>query len=339
MSFRDAVAAVAAGERLGEEQAEEAMEAMAGGQAPAAQVASLLTAMHMRHETPEELAGFARAMRRHSVALQPACAPLVDTCGTGGGTVATFNISTCAAFVVAGAGVAVAKHGNRAMTSHCGSADVLEALGVRIDLSPRQVCGCIEEIGIGFLFAQAHHPAMKQIGPVRRELPFRTLFNCLGPLTNPAGAARQLIGVYEARLVPLLAQALRLLGTERAIVVHGIAGLDELSTLGPTLIADVEGDEIEEYVLTPDELDLALSMPESIAPGETIMANAGWIRSVLEGREGPRREIVLLNAAAALVAAGVAGNLQVGLRMSADSIDSGAAGARLEALVVASQAA
>lgn len=338
MSFRECVARAAAGERLTALEAEQAMTALGGGEVPPALSAALLTALHLRGETPEELAGFARGMRALSVRIEPRCSPLVDTCGTGGGEAPTFNISTCAAFVVAGAGVAVAKHGNRGMTSRCGSADVLEALGVRIDLEADEVCACIEELGIGFLFAQSHHPAMRHLAPIRRELPFRTLFNSVGPLTNPAGAPRQLVGVYAPELTRLMAEALRILGCERALVVHGAAGLDELSTLGPSLVAELDAGEIQEYVIHPGDLDLALAMPEAISPGETPEENAYWIQSVLAGRDGGRREIVLLNAAAALVAAGAAQSLQVGLRVAADSIDSGAARSKLEALIAATSA-
>jgi anthranilate phosphoribosyltransferase len=229
--------------------------------------------------------------------------------------------------------VSVAKHGNRAITSACGSADVLEALGVRIDLSPAAICACIEEVGIGFLFAQAHHPAMRHVGPIRKELPFRTIFNCLGPLTNPAGARTQLVGVYEPRLVPLLAEALHQLGCERALVVHGLDGLDELSTLGRSLIAEVAGDTVTCSEKSPEEFGLQRASAADLAPGANAGENAAITRSVLAGAPGPRREIVLLNAAAALMVAGLATTIEAGLQLAAAAIDQGAAQAKLEALI------
>jgi anthranilate phosphoribosyltransferase len=333
--LRELLAAAAAGNDLTREQAAAGMQEMMSGEASAALAAALLTALKMKGETAEEITGFALAMREHAVRIRPRCERLVDTCGTGGGTVPTFNISTTAAFVVSGAGVSVAKHGNRAMTSACGSADVLEALGVRIDISPEQVCACIEQTGIGFMFAQAHHPAMRHVGPIRRELPFRTIFNCLGPLTNPAGAASQVIGVYEERLAPLLAESLRSLGCERALVVHGLDGLDELSTLGPTSVAEVRGGEVLRREVHPRDLGLSPARPEEIGPGRDASENAALTRSVLAGQAGPRRDIVLLNAAAALLAAGAAADLPAGIRLAAESIDSGAAHEKLETLIAA----
>lgn len=333
--LRDLLARVAGGAELDQSEAASAMRAMISGEASPLLAASLLTALKMRGETAGEIAGFARAMRESAVRIQPRCPRLVDTCGTGGGGVQTFNVSTTAAFVVAGAGVSVAKHGNRAMTSACGSADVLEALGVRIDLPPERVCTCVEEVGIGFMFAQAHHPAMRHVAPIRRELPFRTLFNVLGPLTNPAGAHAQVIGVYEARLVPLIAQALRELGCERALVVYGADGLDELSTLGPTDVAQLRNGEIGYYEIRPERLGLTPVPRSGIAPGPDIAANARLLRRVLEGDPGPHREIVLLNAAAALWVSGAAAGLAQGLRLAAESIDSGAAGRKLDELIQA----
>jgi anthranilate phosphoribosyltransferase len=330
--LRDLVAAVAEGNSLSRAQAGAVMRHLMSGEASPALAGALLTALKMKGETAEEITGFAEAMRAQAVRIQPGCARLVDTCGTGGGTVGTFNISTTAAFVVAGAGVSVAKHGNRAMTSHTGSVDVLEALGARSDLPPEQVCRCIEEVGIGFLFAQAHHPAMRHVGPIRRELPFRTLFNCLGPLTNPAGAGAQLIGVYEARLVPLLARVLANLGCRRALVVHGLDGLDELSTLGPSLVAEVADGEVREYELRPEEVGLQRVRPEAIASGSAAAENAALLRNVLAGEPGPRRDITLLNAAAALLVAGAVESLAEGLARAAQSVDTGAAHEKLERL-------
>jgi anthranilate phosphoribosyltransferase len=331
--LRELVAAVAAGQNLSVAEAESVMRHLVSGDASLALAGALLTALKIKGETAEEITGFARGMRAHAERVEPRCERLVDTCGTGGGGVPTFNISTTAAFVVAGAGVSVAKHGNRAITSACGSADVLEALGVRIDLPADTVCASVEQVGIGFLFAQAHHPAMRHVGPIRRELPFRTIFNCLGPLTNPAGARSQLVGVYEPRLVPLLAEALRQLGCERALVVHGQNGLDELSTLGPSLVAEVQGDTVTCTERTPEEFGVSRASPADLAPGANAKENAAITRSVLSGAPGPRRDIVLLNAAAALVAAGVADTISDGLPTAAEAIDSGRAQGKLEALV------
>jgi anthranilate phosphoribosyltransferase len=335
---RELLAQVVEGRSLTRDEAESVMAEWMSGQASPTLIPAFLAAMRMKGETSDEITGFARAMREHAVGISPRCERLVDTCGTGGGGIATFNISTTAAFVVAGAGVSVAKHGNRAMTSACGSADVLEALGVRIDLPAERVCACIEEVGIGFMFAQAHHPAMRHVAPIRRELPFRTLFNCLGPLTNPAGARSQVVGVYEPRLVPLLAEALRNLGCERAMVVHGEDGLDELSNLGPTQIAEVREGEVRSYRLEPEQLRVRRARPEEIGPGADAQESAAITRSVLAGEPGARRDIVLLNAAAALLAAGAAQDLAGAMEQAARSIDSGEAQAKLEALVAASQA-
>lgn len=337
MTLRELVARAAAGEHLTEAQAMEGMRQLISADASPALKGALLTALRMKGETADEITGFARVMREASVRVLPRCERLVDTCGTGGGTVPTFNISTAAAFVVAGAGVSVAKHGNRAMTSKCGSADVLEALGVRIDLTPEQVCACIEEVGIGFLFAQAHHPAMRHVGPVRKELPFRTVFNCLGPLTNPAGASSQVIGVYEPRLVPLLAEALVNLGCRRAMVVHGLDGLDEISTLGPTRVAEIRNGEIRYAELTPERFGLEEAAPEALGPGEDPAEGALLLRRVLEGEAGPRQDIVLLNAAAALLVAGAADDLAGGLERARESLRSGAAAAKLELLCEATR--
>jgi anthranilate phosphoribosyltransferase len=330
--MKQLLAAVAERRNLTREEAAAAMRVLMAGEASPAVIAAFLTALKLKGETVEEIVGFARVMRECSLRLAPRCERVVDTCGTGGGAIPTFNISTTAAFVVAGAGVPVAKHGNRAMTSACGSADVLEALGVRIDLSPEEICACIEEIGIGFMFAQAHHPAMRHVGPIRRELPFRTVFNCLGPLTNPAGAPAQVIGVYEERLVPLLAEALGRLGCDRGMVVYGSDGLDELSTVGETLVAKLGGGEVRQFVVRPEDVGLARAQPEDLAPGDSPAANAELTLKVLGGQPGPRRDIVLLNAAATLTVAGKAADLRSAIGLAAQSIDSGRALQRLEAL-------
>jgi len=333
--MREMVAAVAERQDLTADQAAGMMREMLSGEASPALTGALLTALKLKGETAEEITGFARVMREHAVAVRPRCERLVDTCGTGGGGVPTFNISTTAAFVVAGAGVSVAKHGNRAMTSACGSADVLEALGVRIDLPAERICASIEQAGIGFMFAQAHHPAMRHVGPIRRELPFRTVFNCLGPLTNPAGARCQVIGVYAPRLVGLLAEALLALGCERALVVHGRDGLDEVSTLGTTLVAEVRDGGVTQTEWEPEQFGLPRARAADLAPGATAAENAAITREVLSGQPGPRRDIALLNAAAVLMASGAAPDIATGLRQAAASVDSGAARAKLEALVAA----
>lgn len=329
--IRDALEEVAAGRALSGEQAAGAMRAIMGGEAAPAVIGAFLTALRMKGETPAELAGFATAMREAAVRIAPRRTPLVDTCGTGGGG-PTFNISTAAAFVTAGAGVAVAKHGNRAMTSKCGSADVLEALGVRLDCGPERVCACVEECGVGFLFAQAHHPAMRHAAPVRRELPFRTVFNLLGPLTNPAGARAQVIGVFDPRYTELVAGALRELGHERAFVVHGLDGLDELSTVGPTKVTELRDGEVRTFTLTPEEVGLPRAPVASLAPGRDAAESAVILERVLAGEPGARRDIVCLNAAAALVAGAAARDLREGIGLAAESIDSGAAGRALEGL-------
>jgi anthranilate phosphoribosyltransferase len=256
----------------------------------------------------------------------------VDTCGTGGDASGTFNISTATAFVVAGAGVRVAKHGNRSVTSKCGSADVMESLGVKIDLPPARIAACLEEVGIAFLFAPALHSAMKHVQSARRELRLRTVFNLLGPLTNPARATAQVVGVYSAELVDKLAEALSMLGLHRALVVHGSDGLDEITVTGPTRIAEVREGTVRTYEVTPGEFGIKRARIEDLAGGDAA-ANAAIIREILSGKKSPRRDVVLLNAAAALVAAGKADHLADSIAPAARSIDSGAASAKLEALV------
>jgi anthranilate phosphoribosyltransferase len=321
------------GAHLSADEAALAMTAVMDGAATPAQIAGLLTALRMKGETVDEITGFARVMREKAVRVTTKRTPLVDTCGTGGDALKTFNISTTAAFVVAGAGVGVAKHGNRSVTSKCGSADVLEALGVRLDLSPEAVGRCIDAVGIGFLFARSHHPAMKHAAPVRAELGFRTVFNALGPLTNPAGATRQLIGVYDAALCEPLARALGNLGAEHVLVVHGGPGLDEVATFGETTVAEFRGGEVRAYALTARDLGLEEADPASLAPGEDTAASADLLRTVLDGAQGPRRDIVLANAGAALYVAGVAETLREGMAQAARAIDSGEARKRLDALI------
>ena len=309
------------------------LEILEGAATPAV-TAALLTALRMKGETAAEVTGFARAMRASALPVRPvktSPAHLIDTCGTGGDGGRTFNVSTAAAFVAAGAGVAVAKHGNRSISSRCGSADVLEALGVDVTLGAEGVGQSIDETGIGFLFAPVMHPAMRHAGPIRRELGIRTVFNMLGPLTNPAGAELQVMGVYSEGIVPLAAETLARLGTRRALVVHGSDGLDEISLAGPTRFAEVRAGGIRQGSLEPSDFGLSTAPAETLAGGDAS-ANAAILRSVLAGRPGPARDIVILNAGAALHVAEVAGSWHEGAELAARSIDSGAAASKLAAL-------
>ncbi|MCS6861148.1 MAG: anthranilate phosphoribosyltransferase [Abditibacteriales bacterium] len=321
---------------LTEPEAHDAMQRIMAGEATAVQIAALLVALRMKGETVEEITGFARAMRAAAVKVEARSRPLVDTCGTGGDGSHTFNISTAAAFLAAGAGVKVAKHGNRAASSQCGSADVLEALGVNINLSPEQVARCIDEIGIGFLFARTFHPAMRHAAPVRSELGVRTVFNLLGPLTNPAGATRQVMGVFDARWVEPIAHVLKNLGAERAFVVHGAGGLDEISTLGETQVAEVGPEGILSYTIAPEDFGIARAAPADLRGGAPPQ-NAAMILECLSAAPSPRRDIALLNAAAAIVVAGLAKDLREGLERARHAADSGAAREKLEALRAFSQ--
>ena len=327
----DLIRKAADGLDLTSEEAKAGMTEIMSGQASPVQIAAFLVAMRMKGETPEEVTEFARVMRQHVRSVSPRARPLVDTCGTGGDAIKTFNVSTCAAFVAAGAGVAIAKHGNRSVTSKCGSADVLEALGIRFDLSPEEAAQCIDNIGLGFMFAPSYHPAMKYAGPVRRELGLRTMFNMLGPLTNPAGAKAQVLGVYSPDLTELHASVLRNLGSQRAYVVHGVGGLDELSTLGETRVTELKEGEMRTYNVTPEDFGLERAVPEDLQGG-TPEDNAQLLVDILGGKEGPARDIVLLNAAAAIAAGGKADTLREGLAVAADSVDSGAARSKLQAL-------
>jgi len=331
-----AVGRVVDGGSLTETEAQRVMDSVMAGEATEAQIAGLLVALRLKGESEGEIAGFARAMQERSIRIETTAAPLVDVCGTGGDARGTFNISTTVAFVAAGAGLAVAKHGNRSVSSQCGSADVLEALGVRLDLAPADVGRCIDEVGIGFLYAPTLHPAMKHaIGP-RRELGIRTIFNVLGPLTNPARAAIQLLGVYDAALTEPLAEALRSLGCRSAFVVHGADGLDEFSTTGPSRVARLIDDRVESFVVDPASLGLQPATLDDLAGGDAD-ENAAILRSVLAGEAGARRDIVLLNAAAILVAAEQADDLAAGLEVAAESIDSGGALGALDALISLTQ--
>jgi anthranilate phosphoribosyltransferase len=307
------------------------MEQIMTGEATPAQFGAFVVALRMKGETADEIAGMARVMRAKSLRVQAEGA-LLDTCGTGGDASGTFNVSTAAAFVSAGAGARVAKHGNRAMSSACGSADVLEALGAKIDLSPDEVARCIRESGFGFMFAQAFHPAMKFAAGPRREIGVRTVFNILGPLTNPAGAQHQVLGVAEASLAERLAQVLARLGTKHALVVHGEDGLDEITLSAPSQVFEVRDGDVTGWTLNPDELGLANYPPEALRGGSPE-ENVSALREVLAGEPGPLREFTLINAAAALVAADIAPDLREGLALAAKAIDSGAARERLEAFV------
>mgnify|MGYP005842100479 CR=1 FL=1 len=312
------------GAHLLPEEAHAAMSAIMEGEATPVQIAGFLVAMRIKGETVTEVTEFARAMRARALAVHTSRRPLVDTCGTGGDTIKTFNVSTAAAFVAAGAGVAVAKHGNRSVTSRCGSADVLEALGVPFDLPPDQVARCVDEIGIGFMFAPVFHPAMKHAAPVRRELGIRTIFNALGPLTNPAHAEAQVLGVYRPELTELHAGVLRNLGCRRAFVVHGVGGLDELSVVGETRVTELRAGQLHTYSLAPEDVGLRRAEPGAIQ-GRTPEENAELLVRTLEGEEGAARDIVLLNAAAAIAAAERAESVQEAMPIAAESLDSGAA--------------
>jgi len=336
--IRDSITRLVEGRDLTRQEAHAAMREIMDGEATPAQVAAYITALRIRGESPDVIAGSALAMREHFTPVHPPSDDVVDTCGTGGDGSHTFNISTAAAFVTAGAGVTVAKHGNRSVSSKCGSADVLEALGVQLNLSPERMAQAMREIGIAFLFAPALHPAMKHaIGP-RREIGIRTIFNILGPLSNPAGSRRGVLGVYSAHLVPVLAQAAAELGAVHLFVVHGSDGMDEITLTGPTHVARVLNGEVESFILEPGALGLPRVTSESLAGGDAS-ANARAIEEILSGAEGPRLDIVLANAAAAIVAGGKASTLAEGVDLARQSIRSGAAIAKLEALVAFSQQA
>ncbi len=334
--LREALGKAAAGEALSAGEAERALEEIMSGVANPAVTAALLTALRVRGESVGEIVGFARAMRRFAQKVR-APEDVVDTCGTGGDAKGTINVSTAAAFVARGAGARVAKHGNRAATSRAGSADVLEALGAEIELEPEAVGRCIEQAGVGFMFARTHHPAMRHVVPVRAELPFRTIFNLLGPLTNPAGARRQLVGVFGADYVRPVAEALRDLGAERALVVHGRDGLDEITVTAETLVAEVNGGEVTEYEVSPEDFGLRRHAPDGILGGDAHL-NARVLREVLSGEErGAARDVVLLNAGAAIRVSGGTKTIEEGVRRAEESIDSGAASEALDRFVRATR--
>ncbi len=332
LTIHEIIALLCDGAHLTREQAARAMHLLMSGELSPAQTAALLIGLRMKGETAEEITGFAEIMRDFATRVPVTHRPLVDTCGTGGDGTGTFNISTTTAFVVAGAGAAVAKHGNRAASSKCGSADVLEALGVNINLDPEQTGRCVDETGVGFLFARNLHSAMKHVGPVRMELRVRTVFNILGPLTNPAGADRQVVGVFNRQLAPTMAEALLELGSKHAFVVAGMDGLDELTLAGPSLVCEARDGAVHEYEITPESVGLALAATGALLGGDADR-NAAMLRAVLEGELGPCRDVVLLNASPALVACGIAADLKEGVARAAEAVDSGAALSKLEALI------
>ncbi|MFI5350781.1 MAG: anthranilate phosphoribosyltransferase [Elusimicrobiota bacterium] len=335
MSARDFPAALKhlmAGRDLTRAEARAAMGAVLDGGASDAQIGAFLAALRVRGETVPEITGFAEAIRSRARRVIVRRKPLLDTCGTGGDDAGTFNISTTVAFIAAGAGAAVAKHGNRAVSSRSGSADVLEALGVRTDLTPARAARCVEDIGVGFLFAPSHHPGFARVAPLRRQLAARTVFNLLGPLCNPAGAPSQLVGVYSIALVRPVAEALRALGGERALVVAARDGLDEMSLSSATVVARLAGGRVSLEEVTPESVGLRRRPLSALAGGDS-KHNARILRSILSGKAGAPREACLLNASAALQAAGLAKNWREGLALAAESIDSGRALGALDALV------
>ncbi len=324
MDIKALISLTAEGKDLTQAQAETAMTLMMNGDATPAQVAAFLMALRIKGETVDEITGCARIMRNRATQVVHSRPMAVDTCGTGGDKANTFNISTTAAFVVAGAGVPVAKHGNRAASSLTGSADVLEALGINLGLTAAQVGQCIDEVGIGFMFAPTLHTSMKHVGPVRKEIGMRTIFNVLGPLTNPAGAQAQVMGVFSPNLTEPLARVLGNLGCKHALVVAGLDGVDEISISGPTVISEMEDGFVHTYRVTPEDVGIARA-PREYIRGGTKEENARITEAILAGEPGPRRDVVLLNAAAALLAAGAARSLKEGVGLAEQAIDSGAA--------------
>jgi anthranilate phosphoribosyltransferase len=330
--IQDSVKKITLRQDLDEAEMAEVMTEIMSGNATDAQIGAFMAALATKGETFAELAGAARAMRRKASRIQTSADTVVDTCGTGGDRARTFNISTTAAFVVAGCGVTVAKHGNRSISSQCGSADLLEALGMRLDVVPEVVEEAVQELGIGFLFAPVFHGAMRYAAKARKEVGIRSIFNMLGPLTNPAGANCQLLGVYAAELTEMFAEALRLLGSRRAFVVHGHDGLDEITICAPTRISELTDGMIKTYNITPDQLIGRIAAPEDLGGGDPSV-NAEITEQILAGKRGPKRDVVVVNAAAALIAAGAAKDFSEGIRQAEASIDTGAAAKKLHALI------
>ncbi len=333
--LKSIIGKVATGATLTREEAASAFNSMMSGEATPSQMGGLLMALRVRGETVDEITGAVAAMRAKMLRVNDVPADAVDVVGTGGDGSGSVNVSTCASFIVAASGVPVAKHGNRALSSRSGAADVLAALGVKIDLKPEQVGRCVREAGIGFMFAPSHHPAMKNVGPTRVELATRTIFNLLGPLSNPAGVKRQMVGVFSRQWVQPLAQVLKNLGAESAWVVHGSDGLDEITLTGPTFVAKLEKGEIRTLEVTPEDAGLPRCATEGLKGGDADV-NAIALQSVLDGMPSPFRDVALLNAAAALVVAGRAKDLKAGVAIGAKSIDSGAAAAKLKHLIAVS---
>jgi anthranilate phosphoribosyltransferase len=335
MSVKEALGKLVLGESLSREEARAAMRSLVEGEATPSQIAGFAIALRMKGETPEEIAGLAEVMREAATRVQ-AGAHVVDVVGTGGDGAGTFNISTMSALVVASAGGRVAKHGNRSVTSACGAADFLEAIGVAIDLPPSGVARCVDETGFGFMFAPLYHPAMRHATATRREIGVRTVFNILGPLTNPAGARRQLTGVAVAGLGETVARVLDLLGAEHAVVVHGQDGLDEISVCAPTRVHEARGGEVRSYLIEPEQFGMR-RWPTDAVRGGTVEANVRLADTVLEGERGPSRDVVLLNAGAALYMAGLADSIRDGILLAADELDSGRARDKIKAVASASQ--
>jgi anthranilate phosphoribosyltransferase len=334
--FRTLIGKAATGAALTRDEAAHVFDKMMSGEATPAQMGGLLMALRVRGETVDEITGAVSTMRAKMLPVE-APADAIDVVGTGGDGAGTYNISTCAAFIVAGAGVPVAKHGNRALSSKSGAADALMALGVKIDLEPPAISRCIKEAGIGFMFAPVHHPAMKHVGPTRVELGTRTIFNLLGPLSNPAGVKRQMVGVFSKHWIEPVAEVLNALGSDRAWIVHGSDGLDEITTTGPTFVAELTGGKIKTFEIKPEDAGLARVKAEDLK-GADGAHNAAALRAVLDGRPGPYRDVAILNAAASLVVAGKASALADGVKLAAKSVDSGSAKARLDKLVQVSNA-
>jgi len=334
--IQPAIAELMEGRDLTQESARDVMRSIMDGDATPGQIGAFLVALRIKGETADEIAGCAEAMREHVLVVRPARTDLVDTAGTGGDGARTFNISTAAALVAAAAGAGVAKHGNRAVSSSSGSADVLEALGFNLDLAPETIARSIDELGFGFLFAPTHHPAMRHAAPIRRELATRTVFNVLGPLTNPAGARAQVVGVYAPELVPTIAEVLARLDAERAFVVHGAGGVDELSPAGPNLVCEVADGQVRRREIDPLDFGIERCAAEELGGGDPA-ENADTIRRIFAGADGGKRDAVLLNAAGAIAAGGLARDLGEGVGIAREAIDSGAAGERLEALIAFSR--
>jgi anthranilate phosphoribosyltransferase len=328
------IAKVATGASLTRDEAANAFDRMMSGEATPSQMGAMLMGLRVRGETVDEITGAVSAMRAKMLRVS-APADAVDIVGTGGDGSGSVNVSTCASFIVAGAGVPVAKHGNRALSSKSGAADVLAALGVKIDLTPDQVARCVKETGIGFMFAPAHHPAMKNVGPTRVELATRTIFNLLGPLSNPAGVTRQMVGVFSRQWVQPLAQVLKNLGADSIWVVHGSDGLDEITLTGPTFVAALEGGNIRTFEITPDDAGLPRASGDALKGGDAD-ANAVALQGVLDGKPSAYRDVALLNASAALIVAGRAKDLKEGVAIGAKALDSGAAAERLKRLIAVS---